>query len=334
MKKKLTIIAEAAQGYEGDFIKAKLLIKAASITGANAIKFQMVYADELATPDYKYYDLFKSLEFSENKWNELKLYSDSLGIELYLDIFGSKSLKISQRIGTNCVKLHPTDITNIAFLEMIKNSKISHVILGVGGAFLNEILNALEIIEEKKVTLLFGFQGYPTLTADNQISRISFIRNKISNLYPNVDFGFADHENPDNKLAFCISSTAIGTGIQLIEKHITISKNLKMEDYESALNPDDFEEFVKLMHNCYESLGRTSIADDFNMSNSEKIYRKNIRRHVVAVKDIKKNTILTPELLCLKRTSSENSITDIKDILNKKVNKGIKINTSINDNDI
>ena len=54
-KNKLSIVAEVAQGFEGNFHQSRLLIKAAAKSGANAVKFQLVYADELATSDYKYY---------------------------------------------------------------------------------------------------------------------------------------------------------------------------------------------------------------------------------------------------------------------------------------
>ena len=47
----IEIIAEIAQGFEGKPEQSRLLIKAASAAGANAVKFQLVYADELATPD-------------------------------------------------------------------------------------------------------------------------------------------------------------------------------------------------------------------------------------------------------------------------------------------
>ena len=59
---KIEIVAELAQGFEGCAKQAKLLIKAAAKAGADAAKFQLVYADELATEDYEYYNLFSSLE--------------------------------------------------------------------------------------------------------------------------------------------------------------------------------------------------------------------------------------------------------------------------------
>ena len=72
------IIAELAQGFEGDLTKAKLLVNAAASSGADIVKLQLVYADELATPDYLHYKLFKSLEMPDNSWKELLDYSKEL----------------------------------------------------------------------------------------------------------------------------------------------------------------------------------------------------------------------------------------------------------------
>ncbi|VUX54991.1 protein of unknown function [uncultured Woeseiaceae bacterium] len=46
----LEIIAELGQGFEGKPEQARLLINAAAKAGADAAKYQLVYADELATP--------------------------------------------------------------------------------------------------------------------------------------------------------------------------------------------------------------------------------------------------------------------------------------------
>ena len=55
----IEVIAEIAQGFEGNQEQARQLLLAAASADANAAKYQLVYADELATPDYKYYDLLK-----------------------------------------------------------------------------------------------------------------------------------------------------------------------------------------------------------------------------------------------------------------------------------
>ena len=66
------IIAEIGTAHGGSLAKARKLIDAAFFTGADAVKFQWVYADEILHPDtgtvdlpggkIKLYDRFKALE--------------------------------------------------------------------------------------------------------------------------------------------------------------------------------------------------------------------------------------------------------------------------------
>ena len=72
MKNETYIIAEAAQGYEGSLDIAKLLIKAAQTANADAIKFQVVYADGVCEKNYEHYDLYKQLELSQEEWQEIR----------------------------------------------------------------------------------------------------------------------------------------------------------------------------------------------------------------------------------------------------------------------
>jgi len=326
------IIAELAQGFEGDLIKAKLLVNAAASSGADIAKLQLVYADELATPDYLHYKLFKGLEMPDSSWKELFDYSKELNIELNFDIFGTKSLNLCQELGVKGIKLHGTDMTNIGLLNEVFESNIKNIYLGAGGSNLKEIELAISILKNKNVILLLGFQSYPTPNNDNQISRVSYFKDNLLKKYDNVQIGFADHPDPNSSLGFALAATAVGAGANVIEKHLTLGKIMKMEDHESALNPDEFEDFTKTIRNCFLALGHTVNSDNFGMSDSEKSYRKLIRRHVTSSKDLKKGTILSSEDLVLKRTGSENVIYDISSVYNKELIEDIKKNKAINNN--
>ena len=328
---KLEIIAEMAQGFEGNYTQAKLLIKAAASAGADAAKFQLVYADELATPDYEYYKLFKSLEMKDEEWVSLEKYSTKNNIKLYLDVFGSKSLGLCEKIGIKAVKLHPTDITNLSLLDSVNKSNIKNIIIGAGGANLDEIENALAILKNKTVDLLLGFQSYPTQTEDNQIYRVKTLENVLENKFSNFRMGFADHAQPNDGLKYAIACTAIGAGSKVLEKHLTLGKVMKMEDHESALNPDEFKEFVYIARQCAKSFGDSNdITNDFNMSDSEKKYRKVIRRHVVASKSLEKGHIVKSEDVLLKRTSSRNIIYDLNKVYGKRLNADLNKNSALN----
>ena len=326
------IIAELAQGFEGDLMKAKLLINAAASSGADIAKLQLVYADELATPDYLYYKLFKGLEMPDSSWKELLEYSKELNIELNFDVFGTKSLNLCQKLGIKGVKLHGTDMTNLGLLNEVSESNINNIYLGAGGSNLDEIELAISILKNKNVILLLGFQSYPTPNNDNQISRVSYLKKYLLNKYKNIEIGFADHPDPNSSLGFALAATAIGAGATIIEKHLTLGKIMKMEDHESALNPDEFDDFTKTIRNCFLALGHTVNSDDFGMSDSEKKYRKMIRRHVVSSKNLKKGTILSPTDLILKRSSSNIFIHDLDLIYNKELLEDVESNTPITEN--
>ena len=53
----ILIIAEIGTGHNGSLQKAKELIAAAKESGADAVKFQIVYADEILHPDTGFVNL-------------------------------------------------------------------------------------------------------------------------------------------------------------------------------------------------------------------------------------------------------------------------------------
>ena len=320
------IIAELAQGFEGRPEQARLLMKAAAMAGADAAKYQLVYADELATPDYKHYELFRSLEMPDKVWLDLAAYAKELGIQLHLDIFGPKSLMLAERCGVPAIKLHGTDIANLGLLEQVAASSIGTVLLGAGGAHADELKRAMQVLAKKKVVVLLGFQGYPTPNDTNQISRIPLVLKLCAKDFPNASVGFADHADPASPLRFALAATAVGAGATIIEKHLTLAGVMKLEDHESALNPDDFAIFVSAIRDCAKAFGQSTDANDFGMSESERAYRKMIRRHVVARRDISEGSSLKPNDLTLKRTAVADALTSLDEAYGRQVLHDVGVN--------
>lgn len=328
------IIAELAQGFEGRLEQSRLLMKAAAAAGADAAKYQLVYADELATPDYKYYQLFRSLEMDDATWAELAAYAKELGIRLYLDIFGERSLRLAEKIGVAVVKLHGTDIANVGFLEQLAASSVPKILLGAGGAHAGELERAISILSRKELVVLLGFQGYPTPNETNQIARVRLLAERSKRSQTNVAIGFADHAAPETPLRYALAATAIGAGARVIEKHLTLGRVMKLEDHESALNPDEFAEFSATVRGCAAAFGVAQETDDFAMSEAEQGYRKMIRRHVVTSRDLSIGTRLAPSDLVLKRASADQVITDLKLAYGKTLKRALKANVALSPNDI
>jgi N,N'-diacetyllegionaminate synthase len=329
----LEIVAEIAQGFEGDSVKSSLLLKSAANAGADAAKFQMVYADELATEDYKFHSLFQSLEMDDRVWRDLFQQSVDLDVELQVDIFGLSSLEKSVDLGIKTVKIHPTDVSNISLLTNLAESPIHRVLLGVGGAHSSEIEQALAQLVNKQVVLLLGFQGYPTETHANQLARIPLFAKKYCQ-NSSVTIGFADHADPESGLAQLIGSMSIGAGATLVEKHLTLNRALQMEDHESALNPDEFADYSKQLRLVVQAYGTSHDTEDFAMTPDEAKYRSVIRRHVVASVDIQEGQQISPFDVTLKRSSVKDPITDLLSVYGKQTVRSIKKNSPIRQSDL
>jgi N,N'-diacetyllegionaminate synthase len=323
------IIAELAQGFEGRPEQARLLLKAAAAAGADAAKYQLVYADELATPDYKHYELFRSLEMPDEVWQGLAADAAKLGIELHVDIFGARSLALAERIGVAAVKLHGTDIANVGLLRGVARSRIPRALLGAGGAHAEEVGQAVEILGNKALVVLLGFQGYPTPNETNQIARVQMLSGRYARTRTNVSIGFADHAPRDSPLRHALAAVAVGAGAKVLEKHLTLGHVMKLEDHESALNPDEFAEFCQIIRSCAEALGTAGETNDFGMSDAEQGYRKMIRRHVVAGRELARGAKVSPSDLVLKRTSAAEVITDLASVYERKLRRDVSPNAPI-----
>lgn len=299
------IIAEAAQGYFGDNVnRCMALVELSAAAGADGVKFQLVYADEICTQDYKHYELFSSLRMEDEQWRKIANYCAELKIPLYLDIFGTRSLALAESLDVGGVKLHSTDLLNIPLMKELAASSIKRVILATGGSIAPEIVRAVDILKNKSLVLMHGFQGYPTENGDNQIARMNWLQKHFGE----HEIGFADHVPEDDAARLWLSAVAIGAGAQVLEKHITRSVVLRDEDHEAALGGDEFALYVANMRVAQSAFVGATDADDFGMTDSEHAYRKNMKKHVVARNDLEAGRVLNDNDLRLIRTMEQGNI--------------------------
>lgn len=297
----LEIIAEAAQGYLGDPpAKTKLLVRMAAAAGADAVKFQLVYADELCTEQHHHFRLFSALEMADADWAAVAETCRAAKIPLYLDIFGPRSLELACRLGVRGLKVHSTDLLNLPLLRQVAEAPIRRVLLSTGGTFAPEIEEAAVLLGRKELVLLHGFQGYPTRLEDNHLARLDLLRAR----FPRAAIGFADHVPGNAPERLWLSAAAVGAGATVLEKHLTTALVMREEDHEAALNPDDFSGYAANMRRAYAALGEVKEGLDFGMSDGELAYREQMKKHVVAARDLPAGTVLEAADLALKRSEA------------------------------
>jgi sialic acid synthase SpsE len=289
------IVAEAAEGYAGEWGKELALVELAAAAGAGAIKFQLLHPDELLTPDHPLYDLVEGLQLPPERWRAVAERAGELGVGLFLDVFGRRGLELAQELGAGAVKVHSSDMLNDALLGEVAGSSISEVLLSAGGTTLAEVEAAIALLPGKRTTVVLGFQAYPTPVAENRLLRLAAIREAL----PGVALGFADHTGGEEDAAMWLPALALALGATYLEKHITVARVLEDPDHQSALAPDRFAEFVENVRLARAALGEAGAGAW--MGGAEETYRLRMKKHVVAARDLPAGTRLGPADLALRR---------------------------------
>lgn len=317
------IISEIAQTHEGSYAIAESLVRAAAAAGVDAVKMHVFTADELAVPKYKHYQLLKQLEWPQERWRDIIAFSHELGVQFFTDVLGQQSLEVVINNGVDGIKIHGTDMRNTRLLRLFAEVDLP-MMLAIGGGTMEEIDHAIDILRSRgrksPIVLMHGIQSYPTLVEHTNLNKMRFFKDKYD-----LPVGYADHIDGGSKLNTALCATAVGMGASVIEKHITLSRALKMEDYESALSPDDLVEFVTRIRGLDRAMGDYS--DSLN--DAEQTYRKETRKQLVAAVPIERGKVIGEQDVALRRVDSNNASLDVDDVVGEAADRDYSVNDII-----
>ncbi len=291
------VIAEVAQGYEGKPDYCHLYVKAAASAGADAVKFQVVYADDVAEPGYEHYDFYKLLEMDPVVWRGVKAQAEELGIRLFTDLSGERALAIAREIRPHGIKIHSSNFFNRALIRSAFEIADT-VLVSLGGIEGEEIEALVHEVESwgqlGKLAMLYGFQAEPTPVENSRLRRLPALKRR----FPGLEIGYMDHTPGDSDDRLHVSVMAMTLGADWIEKHLTLSRYLKVEDYVSALEPAEFEGYVAALKRLETALG----SEDMGLNEEERRYRDKSVKKIVAARDLSAGTVLGPEDIRFTRT--------------------------------
>lgn len=204
---KVFIIAEAGSNWKAgshaeDLRRAKKLIHAAAINGANAVKFQTFRANTVYVPDAgnsnylkksgskkNINKIFEGLEMPYEMLTELSEFCAKEGIE-----FMSSAFSVSDANAINkYVKIHKVasyEINHIRLLEYLARTK-KPIILSTGASNYDEIDFAVNLLKKQRVkyyALLQCTAKYPAPPESLNLLTIPQMESRYK-----VPIGFSDH---------------------------------------------------------------------------------------------------------------------------------------------
>ncbi len=207
----------------------------------------------------------------------------------------------------------PSAVIGETELQKAVNQTRKPVYLGIGGAEWGEIEQAITLFKGRDIALLCGFQNFPTKLEDSKLYQIRQLKEAFG-----CAVGYADHvDAEDQEMAQLVPALAVAMGATLIEKHITDNRSRKGRDHYSALNPDEFKSFVRLMRSLPDIIGEEN---EWILSEAELKYRKFTKRQAVAARDIADGTKLDLKDIVFKRSNEQGlSSRDISEYAGREI---------------
>lgn len=319
------IVAEAACNHMCDLDLAVKMIDEAAAAGADAIKFQTYKAEKLVGKDAKAFwgnevisqlEYYKKLDRFERKdYEHLFRHAEGRGILAFSSPFDRDSTDMLADIGMPVFKIASCDIPDTRHLKHVASFE-RPIMLSTGASTAEEIDIAVKTIFDQgnfQLMLLACTLSYPTRPDAANLSRIRTLADR----YPGIVIGLSDHTEPDEHMV--IPSVAVALGARVIEKHFTLDRKMTGSGHFFAVTPEDLGNMVKNIRLAEKVLGN----GDLGVSESEKKAWQSARRSIVAEIPIARGTVITSEMLGMKRPAAGLSPAMIDYVLGKRAKMDI-----------
>lgn len=319
------IIAEAGVNHNGKLELAKKLVDMAVECGADAIKFQTFKAEESTgkfadkakyqkentNTEESQLEMIKKLELPFESFEILKDYCCEKKIKFISTPDGIESLNYLISIGVDVIKIGSTEVSNIEFLKQIGKTN-KEIILSTGMSTLGEVekaIMALKSTGNKKIKIMQCTTDYPTAYEDVNVNAMVTMREAFK-----VPVGLSDH-TISNEAAIA----AVALGAEFVEKHITLDRKMEGPDHKASMPPEEFKAYIFAIRNTEKLLG-----DGIKKPTKREIeIMKDVRRSIVASRNIEEGTVLTKELLSYKRPGNGIKPEFIDIIIGKKLKTNV-----------
>jgi len=323
-KNKVTVIAEIGVNHNGSLSTAKELVRHCFDAGADYAKFQTFEATQLASkvaPVARYQkssfegdrqvDLLSSLQLSESDFEDLSAHCAGVGIGFLTTAHDANSASFVFGLDLDFIKVASGDVTNYPFLTKVGQQR-ANVLLSTGASRAEEVLSAIKVLESSglprsKITVLQCTTEYPAPIEQANLRAMVEMGKKWG-----VAVGYSDHT-----LGQDAAVAAVALGASVIEKHITLDKNMPGPDHAASLEPHEFERMVRSIRNVELAFGHNKK----EVTSAETLNRHVVRKSIVATSTIKKGEIFVEENLGVMRPGDGLSPMRLPDLIGQRAHK-------------
>lgn len=197
------------------------------------------------------------LELNDEQHFEVYRYAKAKGLEFVETLCAKGCLSMLRLFTPDRLKVASRDLTNLPLLEAMAETRIP-MILSTGMTGKKELDDALEAITRyhSEISILHCLSQYPSEYQNINLKTIAYLKEQ----YPQYKIGYSDHS-----IGILMPAVAVGMGAEIIEKHITLDRNMKGTDHRGSLEPEGIWRMVRDIRNTEYAIG------EYGMFISEKV---------------------------------------------------------------
>lgn len=292
---------------------AKKLVDAAVYGGADAVKFQTHTVEDeqlpiaITSPHAKGIDRYTWVTRNERItpvdefWKPLKVYCDEKGITFLSTPFSRLSAKKLTEIGVGLWKIGSADILDFVCMDYLRNTDLP-IIMSSGMSTFEEVEKGLNFLraKNKRIALMHALSKYPGLPEEANLGTMEFYKER----FKGVPIGFSENSTGTEP-----SLMAVAWGANMIEKHLTITRDVWGADHKISSTPEEFKAMVDEIRNMEaneerkeEWRNRPNAKAIFGkkekkLQEDEKILRPIWRKSLMAGRNIEVGEVITGDIL-------------------------------------
>lgn len=324
------LVAEMSANHHQDFRQAVKLIEAAKEAGADAVKLQTYTPDTLTISSNQEYfriagtiwegrtlhDLYREAYMRWEWQPKLKEVADGLGLDFFSTPFDVTAVDFLEQLPIPAYKIASFELVDLPLLRYVAKTG-KPVILSTGMASLEEIEEAVATLKDagcRQLALLKCTSAYPAPPEEMHLRTIPHLAQTFS-----LPVGLSDHT-----LGIAVPVAAVALGASLIEKHLTLSRDLPGPDSAFSLEPQEFKAMVAAVRTAEQALGQVS----YEITPAQEASRV-FRRSLFVVQDLKAGEELTLKNVRSIRPGHGLHTRYLEQVLGKKAKKAIARGTPL-----
>lgn len=317
------IIAEVGVNHNGDLGLAKKLVDAAVEAGADAVKFQkrqlsQVYQQAILDQPRQgeqglqyIVPLLIEFELSDDEFRELFEYCRQRGIVGLCTPWDRSSVDFLETLDLPAYKIGSPDMTNFPLIEYVLKTR-KPLLMSTGMSTEDEIRQTLAFLAERNAecALFHCVSTYPASPEEINLHFMQTLRE-----WSGWPVGYSGHDT-----GTAISLAAVAMGACMLERHLTIDRNMRGPDHSASLEPDMFAEQVRAVREVEASLG----VPHRWITRGELLNRRALGKSLVAREDIPAGTVLTRDMITSKSPGLGLSPQLVNELVGRCINRSLR----------